>query len=73
MGCFNEVEFRCSCGEYNRVQTKSGSCELLTFSQDSVPVEEVEGLGKSYVCWACNKVMQIINTQERVYLKSVAQ
>ncbi|AUR92186.1 hypothetical protein NVP1170O_073 [Vibrio phage 1.170.O._10N.261.52.C3] len=69
MGMFNEVGFRCkSCGEYTRVQTKSGSCRLITFSQESVPIEEVSGLGESFFCQDCGEEHLIKTNTEKVSL-----
>lgn len=59
MGMFNEVMFDCpECGSHFIEQTKSGSCELKTFHQVNVPVEEISGLidreGKVY-CSECGE------------------
>lgn len=68
MGMFNEVEFLCKCGEYTRIQTKSGSCNFITFPQESVPLEEVQGLGEDLYCHGCGKEFLIKTNTRKVSL-----
>lgn len=70
MGMFNEVYYTCpECGSGIIDQTKSGSCELKTFNQDAVPLDEVAGLDEDITCDNCGSNFDVLPNTRVVRLE----
>lgn len=73
MGLYNEVNFTCPiCGNTITEQTNSGGCSMKTFSQNSVPIAEVEGIREAVYCECCETRFRVFGV-ERIELSLVEQ
>lgn len=56
MGMFDTVRFKCpKCGEISDFQTKSGDCDLSTYSIESLPVDIAKAInGRTEFCPRCD-------------------
>lgn len=56
MGMFDTITFKCpACGRVNDFQTKSGDCDLSTYSTKSVPVDIAKAIdGRTVFCSHCD-------------------
>ena len=70
MGLFNEILVPCpNCKEPVVFQTKSGSCELLTYPISRVPAEELYGiLGDTEFCSNCHRVVYMSDCKDPDYV-----
>lgn len=68
MGTFNEILVPCPmCGNRVVFQSKSGSCALITFSINKVPMQDLKGIkGDMETCDECGYVVEISNREEDI-------
>lgn len=67
MGVYNSIYVPCpDCGNNIEFQSKSGSCQLSTYSISDCPEKEVEGImGDSWCCENCGADVVIAKKEER--------
>jgi hypothetical protein len=66
MGCFNTINIDCpNCGKTHHFQSKSGSCELQTWSISAMPPEDISGIvGDTVVCSVCHVIYGVPSVRD---------
>ena len=61
MGCYNTIYFNCPyCNNRMEEQSKSGTCNLLTYSIYTAPIDDLGILDSAtYTCDKCKKTFSI--------------
>ena len=66
MGCFDTVKIPCpNCGKIYTDQSKSGPCNLKTYSLSNVPLSVIGGLcwdEDIFTCSKCNTKFKIVGS-----------